>query len=101
MEQEPGTSEQETRGDVVVLHLVGEHDMSTAESLRAELRRLAGLGSGGGLVVSLTDMTFMDASIVGALFDADELLRRRGRELVLHVATASIVQRVLEVSGLT
>ena len=43
---------------------------------------------------------FCDSTVVNALFRADDLLRERDRQLVLHVATASVVRRVLDVSGL-
>jgi anti-anti-sigma factor len=100
MEEKHGSIEREIRGDVVVLRLIGDHDVFTVESLREELHTIAGVDSSGGLVVSLTDTTFMDASIVGALYAADERLRERGSRFALHVATAAIVKRVLEVSGL-
>jgi anti-anti-sigma factor len=99
MMEEPGTSiEMEAHGDVTVVSLVGEHDIASAEALRRQLGLVA--ESGGGLVVSLMRTEFCDSSVVNALFNADEQLRERDRQLVLHVATASIVRRVLDVSGL-
>lgn len=100
MEEESGTIQQETLGDVTVVSLVGEHDLTTVDTLQARLQALAGAGSTGGLVVSVSETKFLDSSIVHALFSADEQLRRRDRRLVLHFATASIVKRVIEVSGL-
>ena len=97
--EELGTSiETEAHGDVTVVSLVGEHDIASAEALRRQLGLVA--ESGEGLVVSLMRTEFCDSSVVNALFDADAQLRERDRRLVLHVATAPIVRRVLDVSGL-
>jgi len=84
-------------GEVKVVRLVGEHDISTASDVRAELGASA---AEGGLVVSLAETDFFDSAVIHALFDADRRLKQRDRQLVLHVATPSIVERVLEVSGL-
>jgi anti-anti-sigma regulatory factor len=43
----------------------------------------------------------MDSSVVKALFETDALLRARGRRLAIHVNTASIVRRVLEISNIS
>jgi anti-anti-sigma factor len=100
MMEELGTIETEVHGDVTVVGLVGEHDVTNAATLQRQLGALSGAGSTGGLVVSLMPTTFLDSSVVHTLFLADGQLRKRDRRLVLHVATASIVRRVLEVSGL-
>jgi anti-anti-sigma factor len=97
--EELGTSiETETHGDVTVVRLVGDHDLATAPALRSQLGLSA--EAGGGLVVSLMQTKFCDSTVMNALFRTDERLRERDRRLVLHVATASIVRRVLDVSGL-
>ncbi len=99
MIEAPGTSvKSEVHGDVVVVALVGDHDVASVADVRAELGAVA--ASGSGLVVSLMETTFFDSSVVHALFDADGQLIERDRRLVLHVATAPIVSRVLEISGL-
>jgi anti-anti-sigma factor len=85
-------------GDVAVVGLVGDHDIVTAADVRNALE--AELAEGHGLVVSLADTTFFDSSIAHALFGVDTGLRESGRRLVLHVGTPSIVERVLEISGL-
>jgi anti-anti-sigma factor len=97
--EEQGTSiETETHGDVTVVSLLGEHDIATADAVRSQLGLSA--KSEGGLVVSLIRTEFCDSTVVNALFRADEQLRERDRQLVLHVATASVVRRVLDVSRL-
>jgi anti-anti-sigma factor len=95
----PDTSvKTEVHGDVTVIALVGDHDVASVTQVRAQLDAVA--TSGGGLVVSLMETTFFDSSVVHALFDANGQLEENDRQLVLHVATAPIVSRVLEISGL-
>ena len=94
-----GAIETEEQGDVTVVSLVGEHDLLTGDVVRKQLGISA--TSGRGLVVSLMKTTFFDSQIVHALFDAHHQLGERNRKLVLHVATASIVRRVLDVSSLS
>jgi anti-anti-sigma factor len=98
MREEIGTTETERHGDVTVVSLLGDHDISNVERAREVLQRAA--GSGGGVVVSLVQTEFLDSCVVNLLYRTHAQLRRRGRQLVLHVATASVVQRVLEISGL-
>jgi anti-anti-sigma factor len=94
-----GTSlKSENHGDVTVVALVGDHDAATVKQVRAQLDAVT--TSGAGLVVSLMETTFFDSSVVHALYDANGKLIENDRQLVLHVATAPIVSRVLELSGL-
>ena len=84
-------------GDVTVVRLIGDHDICTAAQLRAELDAST---VAGGLVVSLVETTFLDSSVVHALLAADRRMTERKRSLVIQVATPSIVERVLELSGI-
>jgi anti-anti-sigma factor len=98
MKGETGRIETEMVGDVSVVSLIGEFDMANAGELNDQLRLVA--GSGGGLVVSLMGTEFLDSHGVRALFRAKATLDGHGRQLVLHVNTASIVRRVLEITDL-
>lgn len=95
---EPGTLQVEEQNGVARICLLGEHDLATVVALREQIECAAAADRG--LVVSLTDTEFIDSSVTHALFDGDTMLRARGRRLVLHVSTASIVRRVLEISRL-
>lgn len=95
---EPGTLEVEARDGVARITLLGEHDLATVGALQGEIAKATAADHG--VIVSLTDTEFIDSSVTNALFKGDKLLQARGRRLVLHVATASIVRRVLEISGL-
>jgi anti-anti-sigma factor len=98
VESRAGTIEVETDDRVTVIRLLGEHDLATTADLHRALR--SATASGTGVVVSLMDATFIDSGTVHAFYAADEQLRERNRRLVLHVNTASMVRRVLDLSGL-
>ncbi len=89
----------ERHGDVAVLRLLGEHDMSTVESVRRVIATQ--IEADEGVVVSLVETKFVDAAVVRALCEGDEELQPHGRRLVVHVATEDVVRRVLEITGLT
>jgi anti-sigma B factor antagonist len=82
-----------------VLTISGEHDLSTAPTLR---RRLGGLlDERTPTVVDLSPATFIDSSILGVILDG----RRRAAEAevgfaVAHSTGSDAIDRVLEVTGL-
>ena len=83
---------------VVVLQLIGDHDMATAPDLEAHLA--VAVAEGAGIVVDLFDTTFMDSTVIRTLFRCHEELEQRGRRLVLQIRTDSPLARVLEISTL-
>jgi len=89
----------ERHGDVSVLRLLGEHDLSNVEPVRDAIATQ--IEADEGVVVSLVETQFLDAAIVTALFEGDEKLQSHNRRLVVHVATENIVRRVLEITGLS
>jgi anti-anti-sigma factor len=58
----------ESIGDLHVLVLRGEHDLSTAPDVRAHVEQA--VAAGGGLIVDLSETAFMDSSILGVLVAA-------------------------------
>jgi anti-sigma B factor antagonist len=84
---------------VLVVELVGDHDLSNASDLEAALD--GGLSPDSGVVVDLSEATFIDSRVIKALFDTNDRLAGHGRQLVLQLQTAGIVMRVLEVTKLT
>ena len=56
-------------GGVAVVKLRGEHDLSTAQAVRSALRSAVESGPPA-VVVDLSDTTFLDSSILGALIGA-------------------------------
>jgi anti-anti-sigma factor len=84
--------------DVTILTLRGEHDLSNAHRLAAELRmamRARELP-----IVDLSEVQFIDSSVLNNLWQAERMARERGLSLTLQLGTAAIVRRTLETSGL-
>ncbi len=84
---------------LTVLTISGEHDLSTAPTLRRRIDSL--LDEGTATVIDLSPATFIDSSILGVILDG----RRRAGEAgiglaVVHDDGAEAVDRVLEVTGL-
>jgi anti-anti-sigma factor len=94
-----GVIQIEHRGDVVLMRLLGEHDSTSKALLAGALAAHAHEATG--VVVSLMETQFIDSTTVNVLFRGDAELRKRGKRLVLHVATESIVRRVLEITRLS
>src|ERR671932_2222713 len=90
----------DTAGDVVVVSVAGEHDIYTAPTLREHLEEA--LGRGGGIVVDLTEATFVDSSVLGALLDARRRALDAGQGFVVCVGAAVEPggQRILDITGL-
>jgi anti-anti-sigma factor len=89
----------QTAEGVVVLQLVGDHDMATAPELEAHLA--VGVAEGAGVVVDLFETTFVDSTVIRTLFRCHEELEQRGKRLVLLIRTPSPLARVLEISTLS
>ncbi|MEA2478521.1 MAG: hypothetical protein QOJ07_443 [Thermoleophilaceae bacterium] len=80
---------------VVVAGVGGEVDLATAHTVVAELAAAVSTDSPG-LVIDMSDLTFLDSSAVGGLFRLGRQLRDRRQGMRLVVPTASPVARVLE-----
>ena len=81
-----------------MLELLGEHDLATAEELSAAIDQA--LLERPGLVIDLTETTFMDSTVVHLLLNAHQVLEARGHELIVQVTEASAVLRVLQLTQL-
>ncbi len=82
---------------VAVVSLLGEHDMATANDLRDALATL--LYTGAGVVVDLTETTFVDCSIMHVLDENQRFPSQDGAKLSIQMATRPIVRRVFELLG--
>jgi anti-sigma B factor antagonist len=87
----------DTAGDVVVVVVEGEHDISTLRERLEEAR-----DRGGGIVVDLTAATFVDSSVLGALLDARRRALEASQGFVVCVGETVEpgVQRILDITGL-
>src|SRR5262245_48833509 len=84
---------------VTVVALVGDHDLATTDELRATID--AARADPAGVIVDLTETTFIDSSVVHALYEADQALQADGRQLVVQISQPSVVLRTLELTQLT
>lgn len=85
----------ESEGDVIVVTLRGEHDLSTAPVVRAELEQA--VATGAAIVVDMTETQFIDSSILGVLVEGYRSLSAdAGRELAVAAAPGGPVTRLLD-----
>jgi anti-sigma B factor antagonist len=85
-------------GNVPILAITGEIDLSKAPDLRARLVNIA--GSGATLaVVDLTDVTFLDSTALGVLVSGLKRMRAIDGDLRLVVTRPNLV-KVFEITGL-
>jgi anti-anti-sigma factor len=82
--------------DVSVVELRGEHDISTAGALQAELNAV--LATGASVIVDLSETTFIDSSIVGALFHAPTT---PGRIVAVAAPPGTLPRRVIDLIALS
>jgi len=93
----PGVVVTAPRKSAVVVELEGEHDLATSEQLRQLIRGLVEMNEL--VVIDVTNVLFVDSSVIKIFFEADRLARRDGKRLRLQVGTAFVIRRVLEISG--
>jgi anti-anti-sigma factor len=95
----PGTVSLERHSPAVaIVTLRGEHDLATRPEITAALARAGGEAD---VLVDLSDCTFIDSSVIGALVAAFQAFAERGRRLELAIPPdAAAIQRVAHVAGL-
>jgi len=82
---------------IVALDLEGEFDIDSAPTILEHANEV--LAAGKNLIVNLSGATFIDSSVVHALFKADEGAKGAGRVFVLQFGTHAAVERVLSITG--
>jgi len=80
-------------GSVVVVTLYGEHDLSTKAELAEQLEQLVRADER--VIVDLSEVEYIDSTVIDNLVQADALARECGLRLTLQVGTARL-GRVLE-----
>ncbi|MEA2350290.1 MAG: hypothetical protein QOG86_1231 [Thermoleophilaceae bacterium] len=88
-----------SEGDVVVAELKGEIDLANAKAI-GSLVAGAVPNDATGLVVDLSEVTYLDSSGVHLIFDLAQRLGDRQQRLVLVVPEGSRVRRVLDLVNL-
>jgi anti-anti-sigma factor len=88
------------RGDVAVMTVSGELDLSAAAVLGPELERLAAEDGIATLVLDLRELEFLDSSGLRLAAMTERRFREAGRRFVL-VRGQEPVQRVFEITRMT
>jgi anti-sigma B factor antagonist len=88
--------ERRSEGEVAVLPLGGDLDLSTAPEVEREIRR-AEARRPGVLVLDLRAVTFLDSSILREIVAAHVRARRDGRRLAVAVGSEA-VRRVFRIT---
>jgi len=88
----------ERDGDALLIHALGELDLSNTKTLEAELRRAIGTGASA-VVLDLGGLAFIDSAGLRLLLLADRQSRRNGGRLTMRRGSFA-VQRTVELSGL-
>ena len=94
----PISRRSESEAGPVTGWLVGEHDLSTDDALCLTLARAISLDSAG-LVLDLSQVSFMAASTLGVIVRAREFLQQRSRSLTVRSPSAAVL-RVVRACGL-
>lgn len=95
-----GTIGAQREGDVSVVAVTGEHDLSSAPELERHLE--AAVAEGTPIVVDLSEATFIDSSILRTLISGRERAHQAGLGFSVHLDEqgSAAVRRVLDVTGL-
>ena len=94
-----GTLAVDDRAEVIVISLIGEHDVVSAPALEVEL--LHHLDNARPPVISLDEATFIDSSVISVLFRLSQAERLCGGRLVLHAGQSCVVEHMVDISGLS
>jgi anti-sigma B factor antagonist len=85
---------------ISMISLRGEHDMNDAADLRDAIGKLQ--QEGAGIVLDLSETTFIDSSILTALVEAQRTARAAGLGLVVYTGNGldQGVHRILDLTGM-
>jgi len=88
----------DVNNDVRRIYLSGRLDTAGSEEIATEFASLAG-SEKRGVVVHLSDVTFLSSMGIRALIAAAKAQQAKGGRLVLHVRGSDVVIRTLEATG--
>jgi anti-anti-sigma factor len=88
-----------SEGDTTVVNVTGEIDMETGPAFQRGLLHAIGAGRHG-LIVDLSQATFMDSSALTSLVNAFDNLRRKGGGRLAIVATDPRMRALFDVARL-
>ena len=84
--------------EIIAVCLEGELDLADAPDLGDQID--LALECGTGVIVDLSEATFIDSSIVSVLIQASKTAARRKQTVVLQLGTALVVERILQIVGI-
>jgi anti-anti-sigma factor len=82
-----------------IIHLDGELDLASVSSLPSVLATASG-DDGAGLILDLSDVSFIDSTGLGAIIEADALVRRQGGRLAVIAPRGTSASELLTLTGL-
>lgn len=88
----------DTRGDVLVVHLTGEIDMSNAQEIGTAVLEATPNGALG-IVLGLSQVEYLDSAGIYVIFGLRSRLRARGQALKLAIPEGSPVEDALRLAG--
>ncbi|MBR3108050.1 MAG: anti-sigma factor antagonist [Clostridia bacterium] len=91
--------EHERKKDTVTVHVTGELDHCSAQSVRRELEALIAEPGVKNLVLDMEGMTFMDSSGIGVILGRYRQLRDRGGSVAVKNLNPQ-VEKVFTLSGM-
>jgi anti-sigma B factor antagonist len=86
------------RDGVVLVTLLGEHDLSNRDALRTALADA--LAEGARVVVNMSRVDFIDSSVLHALVWAGRRAQTQGHTIVVCAPAGGFVWRLLHTTGL-
>lgn len=97
MSEGNGPLQYERNRDVLLVALAGEIDISNAPSYERRILEVGPPEDVTGVVVDLSEVSFLDSAGVRLLFALHATLTEQGRPMALIVPEGSRVERVLEI----
>jgi anti-sigma B factor antagonist len=82
--------------EIVAVCLEGEFDLANTPALVEQIEQA--IQDDKHLIIDLSDATFIDSTMINALFHAANAAKAKERTIVLQLGTAPIVERVIEIS---
>jgi anti-anti-sigma factor len=88
----------ERDGEVTIVVVRGEHDLSTAETLRSRLEAVREQRRP--FVVDLSEATFIDSAVLGVLIAAHDQASSDGTAMAFAVGEGPTVRKIIDLTGL-
>lgn len=89
----------ERRGALPVVHVRGEIDFPNADAVRTDVFGTMPI-DGPGLILDLTQTTYLDSSSIRMLFEVAEHLQASHQRLLLVVTEEALIRRVIVLTKL-